>query len=321
MFRTTEYSAVYQQIVDTYGVPNYKEANPAVPACVTFPFLFGVMFGDVMHGAMLLGFALWICYAGRPGGAGGFAKAAYPLRHFLLAMGFFATYCGFCYNDYSSTPIYTFGDSCYEFTEGKPEAYLKPDCVYPLGVDPVCYMAVQELTFMNSLKMKLSVIFGVAQMSMGIFFKGSNAVYNRSFIDFFFEFVPQIIVLSCLFGYMDLMIIIKWLTDWSGREGTAPAVVSTMIDMFLNMGKPTTLTDDPIFENWEIQTELELTLLSIVGICVPAMLLVKPIYLSLTSSKKHHHDDKKDKLQVKNKDDDFLKVEPTTLDNITELEK
>jgi len=120
---------------------------------------------------------------------------------------------------------------------------------------------------------------------------------------------------------MDLMIIIKWLTDWSGREGTAPAVVSTMIDMFLNMGKPTTLTDDPIFENWEIQTELELSLLSIVGICVPAMLLVKPIYLSLTSSKKHHHDDKKDKLQVKNKDDDFLKVEPTTLDNITELEK
>lgn len=68
MFRTTEFAAVYQQIVDTYGVPNYKEANPAVFACVTFPFLFGVMFGDVMHGGLLLAFALWVSYKGGPGG-------------------------------------------------------------------------------------------------------------------------------------------------------------------------------------------------------------------------------------------------------------
>lgn len=32
----------------------YKEINPAVFAIVTFPFLFGVMFGDVGHGGMLL---------------------------------------------------------------------------------------------------------------------------------------------------------------------------------------------------------------------------------------------------------------------------
>jgi V-type H+-transporting ATPase subunit a len=63
-FRSTQFSDVFQQIVDTYGVPNYKEANPALLTCVTFPFLFGVMFGDVMHGSLLLGFALWIYWAG-----------------------------------------------------------------------------------------------------------------------------------------------------------------------------------------------------------------------------------------------------------------
>ena len=34
------------------------QANPALFACVTFPFLFGVMFGDVGHGTLLFLMAL-----------------------------------------------------------------------------------------------------------------------------------------------------------------------------------------------------------------------------------------------------------------------
>ena len=36
-----------QSIVNTYGVPRYREANPALFTAVTFPFLFGVMYGDI----------------------------------------------------------------------------------------------------------------------------------------------------------------------------------------------------------------------------------------------------------------------------------
>jgi V-type H+-transporting ATPase subunit a len=115
-------------------------------------------------------------------------------------------------------------------------------------------MSSQELTFMNSLKMKMAVIFGVAQMSLGILMKGANAYQQRSLIDFFFEFVPQITVLLCLFGFMDLMIIIKWLTNWEGKEMYAPSIIGTMIDMFLNLGQPTTKTDEPLFANWAEQT-------------------------------------------------------------------
>jgi V-type H+-transporting ATPase subunit a len=32
----------------------YKEVNPAIFACVSFPFLFGVMFGDMGHGGIVL---------------------------------------------------------------------------------------------------------------------------------------------------------------------------------------------------------------------------------------------------------------------------
>jgi len=47
-----------QTMVNTYGVARYEEANPACFAVVTFPFLFGVMFGDYGHGSIILFFGL-----------------------------------------------------------------------------------------------------------------------------------------------------------------------------------------------------------------------------------------------------------------------
>ena len=220
-FRATQFSDVFQQIVDTYGVPNYKEANPALLTCVTFPFLFGVMFGDVMHGSLLLGFALWIYWAGQKR-IDSITPYLWPIKHFLLLMGFFATFCGFCYNDYSSVPLYLFGRSCYELQPNGPDQQIgvqKEGCVYPFGIDPTWYLSTSELTYMNSVKMKLSVIFGVWQMSIGICLKGSNNLYYGHWVDFLFEFLPQIVVMMCMFGYMDMLIVWKWLTNWDGHTG------------------------------------------------------------------------------------------------------
>jgi len=40
-----------------------------------------------------------------------------------------------------------------------------------------------------------------------------------------------------LFGYMDYIIIVKWTTDWDGREGMSPSIIATMIGMFLGGGE------------------------------------------------------------------------------------
>ena len=60
-FRSNEFLAPFQQIIDTYGVPSYKEINPAVFTIVSFPFLFGVMFGDVGHGGILFAVGIFLC--------------------------------------------------------------------------------------------------------------------------------------------------------------------------------------------------------------------------------------------------------------------
>ena len=99
---------------------------------------------------------------------------------------------------------------------------------------------------MNSFKMKLSVLLGIAHMSLGIFLKASNAIYFRRYLDFFFEFLPQIILLWLLFGYMDFLIICKWLTDYTGIEGLAPSVTQTLIGIPLNGGE---ITGKPFFTN------------------------------------------------------------------------
>ena len=51
-----------QQIVETYGIPRYGEINPGIFTCVTFPFLFGVMFGDIAHGLVLFSFGLFLIF-------------------------------------------------------------------------------------------------------------------------------------------------------------------------------------------------------------------------------------------------------------------
>lgn len=108
-------------------MPIYKEANPAVFTIVTFPFLFGVMFGDVLHGLALFILSSLLCFSKVE--TGSMMADVYKARYLLLLMGFFSFYCGLIYNDMTSVPLNVFGDSCYELdTDGIYS--LKDDCVY-----------------------------------------------------------------------------------------------------------------------------------------------------------------------------------------------
>ena len=89
--------------------------------------------------------------------------------------------------------------------------------VYPYGVDPAWKIAANNLLFFNSLKMKLSVVIGIAQMTWGICLKGINAIYFRQWLDFYCEFIPMIIFDLSFFGYMVILIFVKWSINWDSR--------------------------------------------------------------------------------------------------------
>lgn len=103
----------FQEIVNTYGIPRYREVNPAIFNIVTFPFLFGVMFGDIGHGFLLFLFAAYLIFEKDEIMATKSAlKPLLKARYLLLFMGFFAFYSGWMYNDFLSIPLNVFG-SCY----------------------------------------------------------------------------------------------------------------------------------------------------------------------------------------------------------------
>lgn len=101
-------------------------------------------------------------------------------------MAIFSIFCGAIYNDFFGSPLLIF-DSCYNnflFTRKQSE------CVYPFGLDWIWVRAENETAFINSFKMKFSIIIGVVHMLLGSFLKGLNAIHFKKLTDLFFEAIP-----------------------------------------------------------------------------------------------------------------------------------
>lgn len=86
--KTNEFTATFQLIVDTYGVPQYKEANPTYLTIATFPFFFGVMFGDMGHGSLLFMAGLYLVYNAETLKKNKIGKMIATGRYLLTMMGF-----------------------------------------------------------------------------------------------------------------------------------------------------------------------------------------------------------------------------------------
>jgi len=283
-FRTNKFTTAFQEIVDAYGVAKYQEANPGVFTIVTFPFLFAVMFGDWGHGICLLLASLWLIFRERKLGSqklGDIMEMAFGGRYVILMMSIFSIYCGLIYNEFFSVPFNIFGPSAYACRDAScRDAYstglIKVREAYPFGVDPVWHGSRTELPFLNSLKMKLSILIGVTQMNLGIIMSYFNGQFFHNSLNIWYQFVPQIIFLNSLFGYLSLLIIIKWCT------GSQADLYHVMIYMFLS---PT----DELGENqlfWGQRT-VQMVLLLLALVAVPWMLLPKPLLLKRQHDQRH----------------------------------
>ncbi|XP_049677586.1 V-type proton ATPase 116 kDa subunit a 4 isoform X2 [Accipiter gentilis] len=157
--RTNKFTAGFQNIVDAYGVGNYREMNPAPYTIITFPFLFAVMFGDCGHGAVMLGFALWMVINEKSllaqKSTNEIWNTFFSGRYLILLMGIFSMYTGFIYNDCFSKSFNIFGSSWHIIPMFKNSTWNKDVLLdnavlqldpavpgvysgnpYPFGIDP-----------------------------------------------------------------------------------------------------------------------------------------------------------------------------------------
>lgn len=226
-FDTNKYTVAFQQFVDTYGIPRYQEINPALFTAATFPFLFGIMYGDIGHGSCIALAGIIMIFTEsnvNKRGAGDMMKGVYMGRYMFLAMGLCGVYAGLIYNDFFSLGLNLFGTS-YTWPK-EPNAgslatsiseYGDSSAVYPFGTDPAWKISENELLFYNSMKMKMSVILGIIQMLFGVVIRGLNCIYFNNYIDLVCDVVPMMLFGGSFFGYMIVLIFTKWSIDWNHR--------------------------------------------------------------------------------------------------------
>ncbi|XP_036132259.1 V-type proton ATPase 116 kDa subunit a2 isoform X4 [Molossus molossus] len=303
LIRTNKFTEGFQNIVDAYGVGSYREVNPALFTIVTFPFLFAVMFGDCGHGFVMFLFALLLVLNEdhpRLSQSQEIVRMFFNGRYILLLMGLFSVYTGLVYNDCFSKSVNLFGSgwnvsAMYSFSHAPAEhsrmalwndsvvkhsrvLQLDPSVPgvfqgpYPLGIDPIWNLATNRLTFLNSFKMKMSVILGIIHMTFGVVLGIFNHLHFRKKFNIYLVSIPELLFMLCMFGYLIFMIIYKWLVYSAETSQVAPSILIEFINMFLF------LTTETI-GLYPGQEHVQRLLLAVTALSVPVLFLGKPLFL------------------------------------------
>ncbi|KAL3876178.1 hypothetical protein ACJMK2_034049 [Sinanodonta woodiana] len=314
--QTNKFTKVFQSIVNAYGVAAYREVNPAVYTIISFPFLFAIMFGDMGHGTLMFLFGLFLVLNERKLLAkkidDEITKTFISGRYIIMMMGLFSVYTGFIYNDIFSKSFNIFGTSWHSnYTDGdmksvnlqmKPETCFDKGGPYPMGLDPIWQGSGNKITFTNSFKMKLSVIFGILQMLVGVMLSIINHIHFRRWLNIICEFFPQLLFLGCLFGYLVAIIFFKWVVYTAECTQCAPSLLIHFINMFLvkyDAPKNETIayqcradiTSNEVGCNSQTlfyhgQQTVQIVLLLTALMCVPCMLFIKPFVLRAQNNAK-----------------------------------
>jgi V/A-type H+-transporting ATPase subunit I len=98
---------VYEKIVTGFGLPNYFEVDPTIFMVISFPVIFGLMFGDVGHGLLLLFFSVLLYFINKKGVETS-ELFEYMLRGspLLIMCSIAAIFFGFLYGELFGSELY-----------------------------------------------------------------------------------------------------------------------------------------------------------------------------------------------------------------------
>lgn len=163
----------FEMLVSNYGLPDYKVIDPTIFFAITFLAMFGMMFGDVGHGAVLAVLGLWLGFL-RKGAAGSTAL-----------VGRLAFYCGLS----SIVFGFLFG-SVFGIEELIPHLWMRP-------MSNVMYF------------FKVAIYFGIAVISLGIVFNIVNAIRVRRFRASVFDHAGLIVAVIYWGGIVSVSIFLS----------------------------------------------------------------------------------------------------------------
>lgn len=144
---------------------------------------------------------------------------------------------------------------------------------YPFGIDPIWSLSLNHLSFLNSFKMKMSVILGVTHMAFGVVLGVFNHIHFGQWHRLMLETLPELVFLLGLFGYLVFLVAYKWLRVSAANSASAPSILIHFINMFLFSRSP---TNPPLFPAQEaVQSALVVLALA----TVPVLLLGTPLFL------------------------------------------
>ena len=146
--------APFEELTKLYGLPHYNELDPTPLMAITFPIIFGLMFGDIGHGLILLvgGLTLWFLI-----------KKGQAIRNVCWIMatcGIGAIVAGALYGEFFGKELFA-----------------------PLWFSP----------FNNVFDFLIfSLVVGVIQITSGLALEMANWLINRNFVDAVFTSIPKL---------------------------------------------------------------------------------------------------------------------------------
>ncbi|NXX57278.1 VPP1 ATPase, partial [Scopus umbretta] len=280
--KTNKFTSGFQNIVDAYGIGTYREINPAPYTIITFPFLFAVMFGDFGHGILMTLIAVWMVL--RESRILSQKSDNEVKWQVMLSFPFKTKSCSLVYSQPSPLelrmPTCPYVRNLDALLENTPLLQLNPAIPgvfggpYPFGIDPIWNIASNKLAFLNSFKMKMSVILGIIHMLFGVTLSLLNHIYFKKPLNIYLGFIPEIIFMSSLFGYLVILIFYKWTAYDAHTSKDAPSLLIHFINMFLFSYSDT--SNKMLYKG---QQGLQCFLVVVALLCVPWMLVAKPLVL------------------------------------------
>lgn len=108
-------------------------------------------------------------------------------------------------------------------------------------------------------------------MTFALCLQVPNHIRFKRHFDIYSNFLPQLIFLQSIFGYLVVCILYKWSVDWSEASTSPPSLLNMIISMFLSPG--TVAESEQLYPG---QAVVQTVLLLLAMVCVPWMLCLKP---------------------------------------------